>query len=111
MTIIKRPSGGLLVTLLALAAMLLESAAQQTRAQRAFQPDDLFRVQQIGATAWSPDGLYAAIEISGTGRSIDSSVPSSEIRLLNVRTRKLRRLSPNSPSCLGFFNAVWSPNG
>jgi len=62
-----------------------ESAAQQTSAQRTFQPEDLFRVQQIGAIAWSPDGRYAAIEISKSDRTLDRSVPSGEIQLLDVR--------------------------
>src|SRR5947199_292630 len=78
-------------------------AAQQKPAQQTFQPEDLFRVQQIGAIAWSPDWLYAAIEISKSDRTLDRSVPSSEIQLLDVRNHTLRRLSPNLAAYLGFF--------
>jgi hypothetical protein len=101
----------LLVTLLAIAAMSLECVAQQTHAMQTLQPDDLFRMQQISATAWSLDERYVAIEISRAGHSLDRSVPSREIRLLDVRTHALRLLSSNSASYLGFFNAVWSLDG
>jgi dipeptidyl aminopeptidase/acylaminoacyl peptidase len=92
-------------------AASLHLAAQQTRAQRTIQPEDLFRVRQVGAIAWSPDGLYAAIELSRSGRSLDTSVPANEIALLDVKARMLRTLSPNAATDIGYFNAVWSPDG
>src|SRR6266436_4743853 len=95
----------------AVAAMPLSLAAQQTPAQRALQPEDLFRVRQVGATAWSSDGLYAAIELTRPGRALDGRVPTNEIALLDVKARTLHTLSSNATTYLGFFNAVWSPNG
>jgi len=75
------------------------------------KPDDLFRVRQVGATAWSADGRYATIELGRPGRSLDTTLPSSEIVLLDVKTRTLRALSSNASGYLGFFNALWSPDG
>jgi dienelactone hydrolase len=111
MIVIKKLSSALPMTLIVLASTSFEVAAQQTRAPRTFQPEDLFRVQRIGASAWSPHGLYVAIEISRPGHTLDQTVPSGEIRLLDVRTRRLRVLTSNSAAYLGFFNAVWSPDG
>ncbi|HUK32147.1 MAG TPA: prolyl oligopeptidase family serine peptidase, partial [Candidatus Acidoferrum sp.] len=95
----------------ALAAAALSLAAQQIPALRTFQPQDLFRVRKVGAVAWSPDGRHAAIELSSPGRTLDSSIPTSEIQLLDVKTRTLRTLSSPGTQYLGFFNAVWSPSG
>jgi dipeptidyl aminopeptidase/acylaminoacyl peptidase len=76
-----------------------------------FAPTDLFRVRQPGAVAWSPDGLHAVIELTRPGRTLDSSIPSAELVMLDVQARSLRALSPARGSELGFFNAVWSPDG
>ena len=75
------------------------------------QPKDLFRIREVGATAWSPDGRYVAIEFTRPGRTLDGSVPTNEIALLDVKVRTLHTLSSNATTYLGFFNAVWSPNG
>jgi dipeptidyl aminopeptidase/acylaminoacyl peptidase len=104
----------LLRTLLALPAVAVVSlslAAQQVPARRTLQPADLFRVRQVGATAWSPDGRFVAIEFTRPGRTLDRTVPTSEIKVLDVKARTLRTLSSSVPTYLGFFNAVWSPNG
>ena len=66
---------------------------------------------QVGAIAWSPDGRYAAIEILRPGRTLDRTVLTGEIRLLAVRARTWRTLSPNASAYLGFFSATWSPDG
>jgi hypothetical protein len=42
---------------------------------------------------------------------LDRTVPTGELRLLNVRTRSWRTLSSGARAYLGFFNAVWSPDG
>lgn len=86
-------------------------SAQDTYAQRLFQPEDMFRIWQVGAVAWSPDGHYAALEIVRPGRSLDRTVPTGEIHLLDARTHTLRTLSSNADAYLGFFNAAWSPDG
>lgn len=89
----------------------LNATAQPAPARRVFKPEDLFRVRQVGATCWSSDGRYAAIEFTRPGRELGESVPTSEIALLDVNTRKLRTLSSNATNYLGFFEARWSPNG
>jgi len=86
-------------------------AAQRAPAQRMLRPEDLFRVREVGATAWSPDGRYAAIEFTRPGATLDSTVPTNEIALLDVKARTLRTLSSNAPAYWGFFNALWSPDG
>jgi dipeptidyl aminopeptidase/acylaminoacyl peptidase len=104
----------LLRALFALSAVATPSqhlAAQQSSVQRALQPKDLFRIREVGATAWSPDGRYVAIELTRPGRTLDGSVPTNEIALLDVKARTLRTLSSNATTYVGFFNAVWSPNG
>lgn len=94
-----------------LMALTLSLAARAQSAPRLFQPEDLFRVWQVGNVAWSPDGRYAAIEIVRPGRTLDRTAATSEIRLLNVRARTLRALSSKAGANLSFFNAVWSPDG
>ncbi|HYE73447.1 MAG TPA: hypothetical protein VEF04_08950, partial [Blastocatellia bacterium] len=92
-------------------ALVFAGNAQDTQAQRLFQPEDLFRIWQVGTVAWSPNGRYAAIEIVRPGRTLDRTVPTGELRLLDVRTQKLSTLSSNASAYLGFFNPVWSPDG
>ena len=104
----------LLRTVIALSAATaapLNLDAQQVLAQRKFQPEDLFRVRQVGAVAWSADGLYATIELTRPGRSLDSVVPTSEIALLDVKARAIRTVTSDEARYFGFFNASWSPNG
>jgi len=48
----------------------LKSNPQQTRGQRLFQPEDLFRIWRIGETKWSPDGGFSAIEVLRPGRTL-----------------------------------------
>src|SRR5262252_970661 len=86
-------------------------AAQQPIVQRTLRPEDLFRVRRVGAVAWSADGLHATVELTRPGPTLDGSVPTNEIALLDVPTHTLRTLSPDSIRYFGFFNAVWSPDG
>ncbi len=84
---------------------------QPAPVQRSLRPEDLFHVRQVGATAWSADGRLATIELSRPGRWLDTSLPSSEIALLDVKTNTLRTVSSNATRYLGFFSSVWSPDG
>src|SRR5438552_497532 len=88
----------------------LNLAAAPAQPQRMMQPEDLFRVRQVGATTWSPDGRYAAIEFSRPGRTLDVNVPTNEIAILNIRTQALRSLTSSEADYIGFFNPVWSPD-
>lgn len=96
--------------LLAAALLSIDLAAGQTSTPRAFRPEDLFRVQRVGAIAWSPDGQYATIEFTKPGQWLDT-VPNNDIALLDVRTHAIRPLSSRSAPYLGFFDALWSPDG
>lgn len=98
---------------LILSALLasLNLAGQQARQQRMMAPEDLFRVRQVGAIAWSSDGLYLALELSTPGRTLDTSVPTNEIAIVDLSTRALRSLTSNEAGYVGFFNPVWSPDG
>lgn len=95
----------------ALAVLLPHLATPQGLNQRTFRPEDLFRIRQVGGTAWSPDESYVAIEFTRPGTTLDSSIPTNEIALLDVKARTLRMLTSNAAAYVGFFNAVWSPDG
>jgi dipeptidyl aminopeptidase/acylaminoacyl peptidase len=104
-----------LVTLIATAPLLTAGAAAQTQTPvpaRRFQPDDLLRLQRVGAVAWSPDGRFATIEVSKTGlRQWLDAVPTNDIMLLDADERVLRPISSSADAYVGFFNAVWSRDG
>jgi dipeptidyl aminopeptidase/acylaminoacyl peptidase len=94
------------------AAGALLCAATEARGQtRLLQPEDLFRVERIGAIAWTPARERAAIEIRRPGRWLDGSIPTSDIGVLDVASGALRVVSPSSRAYVGFFGASWSPNG
>jgi hypothetical protein len=76
------------------AVMLLHNvpAAQFRPKLRTFRPEDLFRIKQIGTTAWSPNGSHVAIEEANRIRSLGSDY-ANEIDLLDLKSRTMRRLS------------------
>jgi dipeptidyl aminopeptidase/acylaminoacyl peptidase len=84
--------------------------SQQISSQRHFSPEDLFRVRQIHAVAWSADGSHAAIELTNPKLALGSDV-TNEIALLDVKTQSIRILSSNAASYVGFFDPQWSPDG
>lgn len=98
---------------LTLFAMLasFDLAGRHVGLPRILTPEDLFRVRQVGTVTWSPDGLYSAFEISRPGRTLDTSVPTNEIAVLDLSKGVLRSLSSSQAEYVGFFNPVWSPNG
>lgn len=100
---------GFAICVIATTPLILD--AQQAPEQKVVQPEDLFRVRRVGAIAWSPNGQFAAIELTRPGYTLDSSVPTNEIELLDVKTRTFRTLSSNAAAYLGFFSAAWSPDG
>ncbi|HET6980210.1 MAG TPA: prolyl oligopeptidase family serine peptidase [Pyrinomonadaceae bacterium] len=81
-----------------------------TAQTRTLRPEDLFRLRRVGTTAWAPDGRFVTIEFSRPSRWLDG-VPANDLFLLEVKTRTLRPLSSRSAAYIGFFNAVWSPDG
>ncbi len=84
---------------------------QVSAQQRAMRPDDLFRIERIGAIAWSPDWRKAAIEMPRPGRWIDAGIPTAELAVVDVASRRMRIVSPSSQGLTGSFGAAWSPNG
>jgi dipeptidyl aminopeptidase/acylaminoacyl peptidase len=75
------------------------------------RPDDLFRVEAIGAVAWAPTGDLVAVEISRENRSLDLGLRPTAIWLVDVTKRSIRRLSDAPGTRLRFWNPVWSPDG
>ena len=96
--------------LIPVALLSIDLAASQATPTRAFRPEDMFRVQRVGAIAWAPDGRYATIEFTRPGQWLDT-IPNNDLALLDVRGRIIRPLSSPARVYLGFFNAVWSPDG
>jgi dipeptidyl aminopeptidase/acylaminoacyl peptidase len=99
-----------LTILLAIVLAATAVGAEQSPAPRPFRPEDQFRIRRVGAVAWAPDGKYATIEITKTGRWLDS-VPANDIALVDVAARTVRPLSSPSVAYVGFFNALWSSDG
>lgn len=87
-------------------------SATGTHAQsRRMAPADFFRLERVGAIAWSADRQAAAIEISRPGSWLDASIPTHVIHVLDVAAGKLRVASPALPGVVGFFGPAWSPDG
>ncbi|HEU0052603.1 MAG TPA: prolyl oligopeptidase family serine peptidase [Longimicrobium sp.] len=90
-------------------SLLLPSIAGAQR--RVMRPEDLFRVEGIGAVTWSPDGARAIVEIRRPGRWLDASIPTAMLALVEAAAGTLRVVSPSSPELVGSFGAAWSPDG
>src|ERR1700733_14696098 len=90
----------------AVLVVLLSLLAKTGFAKRRFEPEDLFRIHQVGDVAWSNDGLYAAIEMRAADRTLDTSVPTGDLHLVDVKTHRLRKLTAKDESTLGFFDPV-----
>jgi dienelactone hydrolase len=94
------------LTILGILGLARGLAAQQ----RVMRPDDLFRIERVGAIAWSPDREFAAIEIPRPGRWLDASIPNARMAVVNVASGTMRTISPDSRALLGYFGAAWSPD-
>jgi dipeptidyl aminopeptidase/acylaminoacyl peptidase len=75
------------------------------------QPEDLFRIERIGAIAWSPDGLRAAIEIYQPGPWLDRGIPTADISVLDSTTGAMQTVSRRDPHIIGHYRPAWSPDG
>jgi dipeptidyl aminopeptidase/acylaminoacyl peptidase len=93
---------------MALCASAWPALLAQTRVMR---PDDLFRVDRVGAIAWSTDGARAAVQITSPGRWLGGNPRTGSISVVNVASATLRRVSVDRASLVGFFGASWSPSG
>jgi hypothetical protein len=78
---------------------------------RTLTPEDIFRVEIVGAIAWSPDFGRAAVEISRPGKWLDSNIPTFTMRVVDASAGTLLTISSPSRGYLGFFGAAWSPDG
>jgi hypothetical protein len=92
----------------ATSTLVATNAAAQ---QRLLQPQDLFRVERVGAITWSADRARAAVEIRRPGRWLDQSIPTAQIGIVDAETGRLRIVSSPLRAHLGFFGARWSPAG
>lgn len=107
-----RLTGAFLAAFFAVTLLPFTDNAQSPRTgQRFFQPEDLFRTWQIGASKWSTDGRFCAVEVLKPRRTLDRSLPTGEIRLLDASNRTFRTISSPAPNYIGFFNPMWSPDG
>jgi dipeptidyl aminopeptidase/acylaminoacyl peptidase len=87
---------------------ILGLARELVAQQRVMRPDDLFRIERVGAITWSPDQRRATVEISRPGRWIDPGIPTARIALVEAASGTLRTISPASHAFVGFFGAAWS---
>jgi dipeptidyl aminopeptidase/acylaminoacyl peptidase len=95
-----------------LAFLVILGAAHELGAQRrVMRPEDLFRIDRVGATAWSPDWRKATVEMPRPGRWLDRSIPTAEIAAVDVASARMRTISSPSRAFVGFFGAAWSPDG
>lgn len=98
--------------LLALLAYPIDVPAQSSvagpPAKRMMNPADLFRIERVGAVAWSPDWSRAAVEIHRPGDFLDFGT-TADIAVIDARTGRFTMLTHSSP-VIGFFQAVWSPD-
>ena len=92
-------------------AVLAFASAPRVLAQRPMRPEDLFRVGSVGKIAWAPDRSRAAVEITDARRWLDGGIPQGRISVVDVRSGRLRTVSPSSPAYVGFFAPAWSPDG
>jgi dipeptidyl aminopeptidase/acylaminoacyl peptidase len=86
-------------------------AAPLTAQTRSMEPADLFRVQRVGAVAWSADSRRAAVEITHPGRWIGSAIPTAEIDVVDAQAATMRRIASPAAPFMGFFAGTWSPDG
>ncbi len=96
---------------LVLSVIFLSIAAQSASKERRFQPEDLFRIRQLGACSWSSDGAHVVFELTDASRTLDSALPTSELVLLNTRSHALHTLAAIKQPYVGFFHPIWSPDG
>jgi dipeptidyl aminopeptidase/acylaminoacyl peptidase len=94
-----------------LALLALGTATTSWAQRRPMRPEDLFRIEAVGAIAWSPDRHRAALEITRPGKWLDPGLPTATIRVVVVGPATLRTISSPSPAYVGFFGAAWSPDG
>jgi dipeptidyl aminopeptidase/acylaminoacyl peptidase len=80
-------------------------------ATRPMLPEDLFRIERIGAIAWSPDGSRAAIEIHQPGPWLDRGIPTADIAILDSTTGSMQTVSRRDPRIVGHYRPAWSPDG
>ncbi|MGH7560248.1 MAG: prolyl oligopeptidase family serine peptidase [Gemmatimonadales bacterium] len=86
-------------------------AAQAGAPGRLMRPEDLFRVEQVSALAYSPDGRMASVELRRPGRWLDRGIPTARLAVIDVAAGRLRVISTSSSAYVGFFGAAWSPDG
>jgi dipeptidyl aminopeptidase/acylaminoacyl peptidase len=86
------------------------SSVQGQTASRLLEPEDLFRVEEVGDVVWA-DGNMAAIVMVRPSRFLDATERRSDIWILNADTKTMSRLTDGAGSDVGFWNPVWSPSG
>lgn len=75
------------------------------------RPEDLFRVEAVGAIQWNGDRSRAIVEIRRPRRWLDRSIPTAVLYELETATAHFRQVSPDGAAFIGFLGAAWSPSG
>lgn len=89
----------------------LDALGELWSQQRAMVPEDLFRIERIGAISWSPDRRWAAMEMPQSGWWIDANIPTASIPVVDAASARIRTIAPDSAALIGFFGAAWAPDG
>ena len=103
-----------LVRLLTAVVAFVATAApdtQEASAPRRLEPQDLFRVEEVGAVAWAGDGSRAAIEMVRPSTFLDAPERRSDIWMVDAQAKTIRRLTDGARSGMGFWSPAWSPDG
>lgn len=90
--------------------LALGAAPHLVAQSRLMQPEDLFRIEGIGAITWSPDRSRAAVEIHRPGRWLHPGIPTAAVGLVEAASGTLRIITTSSAAFVGFFGAAWSPD-
>src|SRR6266404_5882448 len=77
-----------------------EAATAQT-APRRLTPADMFAIEEVGPTAWSPDGREVAVQFLRSDRRLDWNVPESDLRVLDVATGRWQTIAARGGRYLG----------
>src|SRR5712691_8220466 len=83
------------------------SSVQGQTASRLLEPEDLFRVEEVGDVVWAADGNMAAIVMVRPSRFLDATERRSDIWILSADTKTMSRLTEGAGSDVGFWNPVW----
>jgi WD40 repeat protein len=78
---------------------------------KATAPTDPARISRVDTVAFSPDGEWLALSCSEPERAADADGPRQIVRLLEIKTGKVRHAVPERPTRHGWHALAVSPDG